>query len=145
MQPHKAKFGIGGAGGGETGEELDISLLRITLYHEYWQGLLHELDLENLRANSAVAAAPDASKRALTSSKANSSSSPVASSSSSLTLDPAAPSATDTSGPTASHMSAHAATPAAAPPSSSATSQGAKHQESALSPNRAEQASSSEM
>ncbi len=133
------------AGGGETGEELDISLLRITLYHEYWQGLLHELDLETLRTNSAVAAAPDASKRALPSSKADSSSSPVASSSSSLALDSAAPSSTDTSVPAASPLSADAAAPAATPPSSPATSQGEKHQEPALSTNRVEQASSSGM
>ncbi len=145
MQPHQTECSTGCTGGGETGEELDISLLRITLYHEYWQGLLHELDLETLRANSAVAAAPDASKRALTSSKANSSSSPVASSSSSLALDSAAPSASDTSVPAASPLSADAAAPAAAPPSSSAASQGGEHQESALSTNRAEQASNSGM
>ncbi len=144
MHPHKAECSTGCTGGGETGEELDISLLRITLYHEYWQGLLHELDLETLRANSAVAAVPDASKRALTSSKASSSSSPVASSSSSSALDSAAPSASDPSIPAASPLSADDAAPAAAPPSSAA-SQGGQHQESAVSSNRAEQASNSEM
>lgn len=50
------------AGGGDTGEELDISLLRITLFHEYWQGLLHQLDLATLRANSAVSLMPFGSK-----------------------------------------------------------------------------------
>lgn len=50
------------AGGGDTGEELDISLLRITLFHEYWQGLLHQLDLATLRANSAVSLTPFNSK-----------------------------------------------------------------------------------
>ena len=43
------------AGGGDSEEELDISLLRITLFHEHWQGLLHELDLATLRSNSAIA------------------------------------------------------------------------------------------
>lgn len=52
-------------GGGDTGEELDVSLLRISLFHEHWQGLLHDLDLATLRANSAVAVVPDASIRAL--------------------------------------------------------------------------------
>ena len=144
MQPHRAGCSTGCTGGGETGEELDISLLRITLYHEYWQGLLHELDLETLRANSAVAAAPDASKRALTSSKASSSSSPVASSFSLLALDSAAPSATDTAISAASPLSADAAASAATPPSSSAASQGDQHQESVLNTNRAEQPSNSE-
>lgn len=50
------------AGGGDTGEELDISLLRITLFHEYWQGLLHQLDLATLQANSAVSLTPFGSK-----------------------------------------------------------------------------------
>ena len=50
------------AGGGDTGEELDISLLRITLFHEHWQGLLHQLDLAALRANSAVPLMPFGSK-----------------------------------------------------------------------------------
>ncbi|DBB06070.1 TPA: hypothetical protein ACH3X3_009636 [Trebouxia sp. C0006] len=143
-QRQRCRLTMSVSGGGETGEELDISLLRITLYHEYWQGLLHELDLETLRANSAVAAAPDASKRASTSSKASSSSSPVASSSSLSALDSAAPSASDTSVSAASPLSADAAVPAAAPPSSSAASQGGQHQESALNTNRVEQASNSE-
>lgn len=42
------------AGGGETGQELDISLLHVRLYHELWQGMLHNLTDETLRANSAV-------------------------------------------------------------------------------------------
>ena len=50
------------AGGGDSEEELDISLLRITLFHEHWQGLLHELDLAKLRSNSAVALKPFATK-----------------------------------------------------------------------------------
>ena len=144
VRPHKAECSTGCTGGGETGEELDISLLRITLYHEFWQGLLHELDLETLRANSAVAAVPDASKRALTSSKASSSSSSGVSSSSSLALDSAALSASDTSVPAASPLSADAAAPAAAPPSPSAAVQGGEHQESAVSADRAKQASTSE-
>ena len=45
-------------GVGDSGEELDVSLLRITLFHEHWQGLLHELDLATLRANSAVSMTP---------------------------------------------------------------------------------------
>ena len=48
------------AGGGDSEEELDISLLRITLFHEHWQGLLHKLDLATLRSNSAVALKPPA-------------------------------------------------------------------------------------
>ena len=79
------------AGGGETGEELDVSLLRIMLYHEYWQGLLHELDLETLRANSAVSTAPDASKRSLAPPQVKSPSSlapSVVPSASALTPDP---------------------------------------------------------
>lgn len=143
-QRQRCRLTMSVSGGGETGEELDISLLRITLYHEFWQGLLHELDLETLRANSAVAAVPDASKRALTSSKASSSSSPGDSSSSSLALDSAAPSASDTSVPAASPLSVDAAAPAAAPPSPSAALQGGQHQESAVSTDRANQASTSE-
>ena len=42
------------AGGGETSEELDISLLHVRLYHETWQGMLQVLDDVTLRANSAV-------------------------------------------------------------------------------------------
>ena len=56
------------AGGGDSEEELDISLLRITLFHEHWQGLLHELDLAMLRSNSAVAPKPPTSNRASNSS-----------------------------------------------------------------------------
>ena len=41
-------------GGGESGEELDISLLHVRLYHETWQGMLQVLDDATLRANSAV-------------------------------------------------------------------------------------------
>lgn len=41
-------------GGGETSEELDISLLHVRLYHETWQGMLQVLDDVTLRANSAV-------------------------------------------------------------------------------------------
>ena len=41
-------------GGGDSGEELDISLLHVRLYHETWQGMLQVLDDATLRANSAV-------------------------------------------------------------------------------------------
>lgn len=78
---------------------MDISLLRITLFHEHWQGLLHELDLATLRANSAVALKPPASNS--NSSAADSSVAP------------------HTDQPAAVHPSSSAAPPA---PSSSASS-----------------------
>ncbi|KAL0043699.1 hypothetical protein WJX82_003553 [Trebouxia sp. C0006] len=56
-QRQRCRLTMSVSGGGETGEELDISLLRITLYHEYWQGLLHELDLETLPAPPSSSAA----------------------------------------------------------------------------------------
>ncbi|KAL3157301.1 hypothetical protein ABBQ38_001531 [Trebouxia sp. C0009 RCD-2024] len=61
-QRQRCRVVIAVSGGGDTGEELDISLLRITLFHEYWQGLLHQLDLATLRANSAVSLMPFGSK-----------------------------------------------------------------------------------
>lgn len=123
------------AGGGETGEELDVSLLRIMLYHEYWQGLLHQLDLDNLRANSAVSAAPDASKRSLAPPQVKSSSPlapSVVSSASALTPDTEALPNSDVSSSSqyASAESAdHAAVSSSASSSSIADSQGAEEQE----------------
>lgn len=61
-QRQRCRVVIAVSGGGDTGEELDISLLRITLFHEYWQGLLHQLDLATLQANSAVSLTPFGSK-----------------------------------------------------------------------------------
>ena len=53
------------AGGGDTGEELDISLLHVRLFHEAWQGMLHNLDDVTLRANSAVPSAANANNSAV--------------------------------------------------------------------------------